>query len=66
MSNEFNPAVIPLYLEADSKELLIEMMYLNNTINGRAFNYMPPIKEGKRWVVWFYADVNTYRRVEAE
>ena len=29
------------------------------------FNYMTPVKEGKKWVVWFYADVNTWKRPES-
>jgi hypothetical protein len=66
MSDSYNPAIIPIYLEASSKEQLIELMYVNNSQNGKAFNYFQPFKDGKKWVVWFYADINTYRKVEVE
>ena len=61
----FNPSLIPLFLEASKKEELIGLMWQNNTVNMRAFNYMPPIKEGKKWVVWFYADINTWKKPES-
>lgn len=55
-------AVIPVYLESSTKEGLMRLMYANNFANGRAFNYMNPIKDGKKWVVWFYADIDNYKK----
>ncbi len=51
---------IPIFLEASDKKTLIGLMWANNAINGRGYNYMPPLKEGKQWVVWFYADITNY------
>jgi hypothetical protein len=52
---------IPVFLEAPSKLELLQLMWGNNAINGRAYNYMSPLKDGKRWVVWFYADINNWK-----
>jgi hypothetical protein len=58
MSNVFNPAIIPMFLEATTKEKLVELMYLNNIENAKQYNYMSPLKDGKMWVVWYYCDIN--------
>jgi hypothetical protein len=55
-------SIIPIYLEAQKKDELMQLMYANNAINGRAFNYMNPIRDGKKWVVWFYADIDNYKK----
>jgi hypothetical protein len=57
----YNPNLIPIFLEASKKEELIKIMWSNNYLNSKAYNYMPPVKEGKKWVVWFYADVNNWK-----
>lgn len=36
------------------------LQVLTNHTNGKSFNYQTPMKDGKKWVVWFYADVNNY------
>ncbi len=59
-------SVIPIYLEASKKEDLMRLMYANNVANGYAYNYMNPIKDGKRWVVWFYADVDNYKKPDVK
>lgn len=53
--------LIPIYLEAPNKDELIKKMLLNNLMNGRKFNYMNPFKDGKKWNVWFYADIDNYQ-----
>ena len=58
MSNELG--LIPIYIEAKSKDELVEKMLVNNHANSRKFNYMSPMREGKIWVVWFYADIENY------
>jgi hypothetical protein len=63
MSNVFNPAIIPLFLEASTKEKLVELMYHNNAINGKMYNYMSPFKDGKKWVVWYYSDIHNDKRL---
>ena len=57
-------SLIPLFLEAESKEELIKNMLLNNKVNAKKFNYMQPVLEGKVWVVWFYADIENYTPID--
>lgn len=66
MDNLHNPARVPIYLEAKNKDDLIKLMYETNLINGKSYNYQPPIKDGKRWVVWFYVDINLHNKVGDE
>lgn len=57
-----NLELIPIYLDERSKDDLIRLMYLNNQTNQIKYNYMSaPVKEGSRWVVWFYADIKTWQ-----
>ena len=55
---------IPIFLEADSMKTLVGLMWANNVINGKGYNYMSPLKDGKKWIVWFYADINNYKKPE--
>ncbi len=61
---EHNIYRVPIYLSAKTKEELIVKMVTNNSINGIMFNYFPPIKEGKNWIVWFFADTENYKKVD--
>lgn len=60
MSDTYNPNLLPVYLEASSKDKLIKLMLLNNEVNASSFNYQTPAQEGSKWVVWFYADLNRH------
>lgn len=51
------PTLIPVYLEARTKDGLIRKMLQNNLKNKMHFKYFSPQKEGLKWVVWFYKDV---------
>lgn len=64
MDNPHNPSLVMVYLEANSKEELIKKQFLNNNLNGMSFNYAPPMKDGKKWVVWYYADIFKVKRLE--
>jgi len=55
-----NLELIPIYLDSESKDGLVRLMYLNNQINSAKFNYMSPVKDGKGWCVWFYADIKDW------
>ena len=33
-------------------------------INGKAYNYMPPSKEGSEYVVWYYGDPFNDKNIE--
>ena len=61
MAFDANLDLVPLFLEADSREDLIRLMLVNNHINSRKFNYMgPPVLENKKYVVWFYGDIKDH------
>lgn len=55
---------IPVYIDADSKDELIKKMLSNNLINQKVYNYQTPVKEGRKWVVWYYADVYNDKHVD--
>lgn len=57
---------IPVFLEAKTRVELMRLMWGNNIINNRAYNYMSPLKDGKKWVVWFYADANNWKMPKKE
>lgn len=52
--------LIPLYLEASSKQELVAKMLKNNLSHGMSFKYLSPIKDGKKWVVWYYGDIEKH------
>lgn len=51
------PTLIPVFLEAKSKKELVSLMLKNNLTHGMHFRYMPPLKDGKKWVVWYHIDI---------
>jgi len=53
------PTLVPVFLEAKTKEDLVLLMLSNNLNNGMHFKYFSPIKEGKKWVVWYYRDIKS-------
>lgn len=56
MSDSVNISLVMLWLEATKKENLVALMRYCNDVNMRAFNYQSPMKDGNKWIVWFYAD----------
>lgn len=57
MDRSFSPSLVQVFLEAASKKELIRLQHLNNLQNNKMFNYQNPIKDGKKWVTWYYADI---------
>ena len=55
---------VKLFLEASSKEELVKKQIENNRLHGYGFKYDAPMKEGKKWVVWFTANVAEYFKQE--
>lgn len=49
---------IPVYLEASSKDGIIKAMLENNAKQRKQFQYTTPMKDGRKWVVWYYADLS--------
>lgn len=64
--SEISITLVPVFIEASSKEELIAKMVATNNMNGKRYNYMPPLKEGNKWVVWYYADVETDKNLEQQ
>lgn len=60
-----HPAEVKLYLEASTKDELIQAMVDNNRFHQMYFAYDSPIKEGSKWVVWFTANIQEYYMNEA-
>ena len=56
--------IVPVFIEAKSPEALIEKMMTNNHINGKAYNYFQVMKDGKRWLAWYYGDPFNDRKVK--
>ena len=56
---------IILYLEASSKQELVKKQHENNRFHGTGFKYDTPMKDGKKWVVWFTANIAEYLKKEA-
>ena len=50
--------LIPVYLEANNKELLVKLMLSNNMAHGCYFKYFDIQKDSKKWVAWYYAIVD--------
>jgi hypothetical protein len=56
MSNSVNLSLVMVWIESSTKQGLVVLQRYTNNINARAFNYAPPMKDGNKWIVWFYAD----------
>lgn len=57
---ENNLFLVKVFIEASSKDELISLQLKNNFVNGFRFMYGDPVKEGKSWVVWYFADVGRH------
>ena len=56
----FKISLVLTSLVASNREALTNLQRLNNAANGKMYNYQFPSMEGKKWVVWFYADMSEY------
>ncbi len=64
---QFNPNLVNIFIEASNKENLIKLQVLTNGVNGKAYNYQTPLRDDKKWIVWFFADwQNHIYTVEAD
>jgi len=61
LSDSVNLSLVLVSIDASSRGNLVAMQNYTNNINGRAFNFQSPMKDGSRWVVWFYADITRDR-----
>lgn len=56
MSDITNLSLVMGSIEASNRVNLILLQKYTNEINGRAFNYQSPMKDGSKWIVWLYFD----------
>ena len=52
---------VNIFLKANSPEELVRIQLANNALNGMQYKYQTPMKDGKSWVVWFFADVTEWK-----
>ncbi len=50
------PTEIKVFIEAKSKEALVQAMLENNLKFGKKFIYDPIVKDGSKWVAWYEHD----------
>ena len=55
---------IPVFIEASTKKELMRKMFNTNFINQRSYNYQTPIKDGNKWVVWYFADIEHHQHID--
>ena len=48
---------VPVYLEAKSKDLLIELMIETNRDTGVRNRYFDFMKDGDKYICWYYRDL---------
>ena len=65
MDKPFKTSIVLVQLVADSAIELTKKQLLLNRLNGKAYNYMNPQREGKKYVCWYYADVLRDRNIES-
>ena len=53
--NHKNVQRVPLYIEASDKNDLVRLMIQNNMKADVEHEYFCPMKDGNKWVVWYYA-----------
>lgn len=56
-----NLNLVPMSLKAKSEDELSKLMIVNNYANQMKFNYMSPVYAKGKWVVWFFADLTTWK-----
>ncbi len=61
---DYKISIIPVFIRAKSPEELVQKMMMTNEANQKKYNYMNPIKDGKGWVVWYYADPFTDKHID--
>ncbi len=47
-----------LFLESNTKEELILLQVRNNLAHSKRFIYDPPMRDGKKWIAWYFGMVD--------
>jgi len=51
---------VNIFLSAKTPEEIVGLQILNNAINGIEYHYQTPMKDGDKWIIWFFADVKDW------
>lgn len=51
---------VNIFLEAKNELELVQLQVLNNQVNNTMFTYQTPIWTGKKWVIWFFANIEEW------
>lgn len=49
---------VPLFIEASNKEDLVKAIIAHNLREKTAYKFFQIMKDGKKWVGWYYGDAN--------
>jgi len=60
MAFDANLELVQVYMDSTTKDGIIKLQYLNNVLNRKKYNYTTPMKDGKTWIVWFFADIGDW------
>lgn len=59
--------LIPMFLSASSPERLMQLMFANNVVNSKSYNYQTPSRDQDiGWVVWYYGQLGVDKQVKEE
>ena len=58
MGSDRSPGLVKLFIEASTKEELVVLQIRNNVINNTRFIYDTPMKDGDKWVAWYFGQVD--------
>jgi len=64
MNDAKNLTRVKVFLKAKSEIDLIDMQLKTNIFNDMMYDYGTPQKQGKEFIVWFFADVTKYKAVK--
>jgi len=51
---------VNVFLQSETAAGIIELQLINNSVNGKHYNYQTPVYDGQFWYVWFFADVTSW------
>lgn len=61
-----NDKLIPMFLLASSPERLMQLMFANNAVNSKQYNYQTPVRDELGWIVWYYGIIGTDVAIKEE
>ena len=55
---------IPIFVEAPTKQELVQRMFEINQKSGQWNNFFDIQKDGNKWIAWYYFDLNPLTRAK--